>query len=272
VKVGGKEYTQEELEKLLAERAAQPAPAVVPTPAPAAAAPAPAAPTPEQVAKAESEWAAKFSEEEKLNFGLSTEEVETLLSGGEDAAKLFGQKITDACAKAVMLARKSIYADLNPTLERIQRDMTPLLTNNTQVEQVAAEHQFVAAYPDFKGHIDTARQVGEALLTRYPEQCAAMTREQLLAEVAAQTDRILQTEFKRWNPSATGTWREAGKTAPAAPTPALAAPAAPVQPAAAPAAPAVAPVRAPASNSPAAVAVGGQPQGWHKSTAKSLAD
>ena len=115
----------------------------------------------------------------------------------------------------------------------------------------------MAAYPDFKSHIDTARQVGEALLQRFPNECQQMTREQLLAEVASQTDRILQTEYQRWNPGQSGTWRDRLKPA---------APAAPV------AAPVVAPVVAPAANSPAGSGVAGQPKDWHKSMAQSLAD
>ena len=118
-------------------------------------------------------------------------------------------------------------------------------------------------YPDLKGHLDTVRQVGDALLKQYPNECAAMTREALLAEVASQTDRILQTEFKRWQPNSAGTWRDAGKAAPAA----KATSAAPATPA-----PARAPIRAPASNSPAGSPVGGASPDWQKSVAKSLAD
>jgi len=253
VKVGGKEYTQAELEKLLADRAAQ-------AQTPPAAAPvqdAPKPPSAEEVAKAETDWCARFAREEKLNFAPTSEEVETILSGGEDAAQLLGVKLSDICAKAVLLARKSVYADMNPALQRIQQDMSPLLANNSQVEAVTVAHQFTTLYPDFKEHMATARQVGEALLARYPQECARMTREQMLAEVAAQTDRILQEEYKRWNPTAAGTWRDASKAA---------APAAPA------AAPAPAPVVAPAANSPAASSASGVTQSWHKSTAASLAE
>ena len=259
VKIGDKDYTKAELEQLLAERvarqaaeAAAPKPTAKPAPASPASPEPPKAPTPEEVAKLEGKWRAQFVENEKLSFPLTGDDVETILSGGEDSAKLLSQKLTDVCATAVLLARKSVFADLNPTFEKLTRDIAPLMTSNGEIERVAAEQQFVSLYPDFKAHMDTARQVGEALLERFPAECAALTREQLLAEVAAQTDRILQAEYKRWNPAATGTWRDMLKAAPAAP-----------------AAPAVS---APASNAPAASPSGGLGKDWHKSTAQSLAD
>jgi hypothetical protein len=268
VKIGDKEYTRAELEKLLAERAAQPAPAPAAALAPATAKP----PTPEEVAVMETEWCAKFAKDEKLNLAPTKDEVETILSGGDEAVALLGKKFTDVLAKAVMLARKSVYSDMNPMLSRLEQAVTPLVSSNFEVEKAAAEHQFFTAYADFKPHAETVRQVGEALLARYPQECAKMTREQLLAEVAAQSDRVLQTEYKRWNPTApaTGTWRDALKAAPAA-APAAVVPPAPVvaAPAAAPAAPAVLP---PASNSPAGTAAGGVGKDWQKSVAQSLAD
>jgi hypothetical protein len=266
VKVGGKEYTQAELEKLLSDRAAR---SVAPAPTQPASAQAFVPPSPEEIAKKETEWCANYAKAEKISFPLSKDEMETVLSGGDEAVALLGTKLTEVCSKAVLLARKSIYDDMNPTLARIESNLHPLVNNNVQIEAVAAEQQFMGLYPDLKGHLDTVRQVGDALLKQYPNECAAMTREALLAEVASQTDRILQTEFKRWQPNSAGTWRDAGKAAPAAKatSAAKATFAAPATPA-----PARAPIRAPASNSPAGSLVGGASPDWQKSVAKSLAD
>jgi hypothetical protein len=266
VKIGGKEYTQEELEKALAAKA-QAATVAEPAAQPAEAAPKP--PTPEEVEKAEAEWCVNFAKESKLKLAPTTEEMETILSGGEDSAKLLAQKFSEVAAKAVLLARKSIYNDLNPTLNQIQQNLTPLLTSNAEVSRVAAEQVFFNSHPDLKEHAATARSVADALLARYPAECQKMSPEQLMNEVARQTDRILQDEYKRWNPTATNTWRDARKAAAPAPAPA-AKPAAPAPAAAAPAAkPAVA---APASNSPAASPASGGGKSWHQSTASSLRD
>lgn len=254
IKIGGKEYTQAELEQALKDRAAQPAPApAAPTPAPEP----PKPPTAEEVQKAESDWTKGFVEREKLSFSPTADELETILNGGEDAAKLFGQKLVDAAAKAVLLARKSIYNDLNPLLSQMQNNLTPVVRSQQEVEMIAAEQQFLAAYPDYKEHLSTVREVAQALLTQYPEQCAKMTREQLAAEVERQSSRILQENFAKWNK--TGTWKDAGKAPAAAPTPAPAAAPTPVVP-------------APSANSPAATPAASAPGNWHKSTAKDLQD
>ncbi len=61
---------------------------------------------------------------------------------------------------------------------------------------------------DFVPHLDRARQVAEELYRRYPQQVSRMSAEQFVDEVARQTDIILTNEYKRWNPSATTTWRD----------------------------------------------------------------
>jgi hypothetical protein len=257
IKIGDKEYTREELEKALVARAAQPAPAAA---APVAAAPV-VPPTPEQIATAESAWCEKFIMEEKLINLLTEKEMESVLAGDKDGITILSGRFNSAIAKAVMLARKSIYQEINPILGGLQSNMQPVLANAQQVEAATAEHQFFTAYPDFKGHADTVRRVGEALLTRFPNECRAMTREQLLQEVAAQSDRIIQEECSRFAPGKN--WRQL-QTAAAAP---VVAAAAPVVAAAAPV------VKAPGANSPAAVGTGTDAgKNWHKETAASLSN
>ena len=265
VKIGDKEYTTKELEQALAAKAA---PAPAPAPAVAPAAPAAKPPTPEEIATAETSWVDKFISEEKLAVAFTEKEMESILTGDKDGITTLSHKFTFAVAKAVLLARKSIYNELNPVISRLEGSLKPVLQNAQEVEAVAAEQQFFTAYPDFKAHADTVRRVGMALLERFPNECRAMSREALLAEVAAQSDRIIQDECNRFAPGKN--WRQLQAATPAAIVPASA----PV--AAAPAAPAPAPapaVKPPASNSPAAVGTGTTPpKDWHKATASSLAN
>lgn len=273
INVGGKEYTKAELEAKLAERStpAPSTPAAQPTPAPAA----PKPPTAEEIITNENSWVENFTKQSKINFAPSAEEMETILSGGEDAAKLLANKLNEVAARAVLLARKSIYEDMNPVLKRFEDSLQPVLASNSQVEAAAAEQVFFNSYPEFKSHADTVRQVGEALLARFPAEMAAMTYEQKMKEVASQADRILQAQFKQWAPNSTGTWRDStAAPAPvvtAAPAPTTAAPASVVTAAPAPttAAPAIKP---PNANSPASIPSGGATPDWSKSTAKSLVD
>jgi hypothetical protein len=265
VKIGDKEYTKAELEQALAARTA-PAPAAAPV-----AAPEPVkALTPEEIATNEAKWQTSFIEQEKLTAPITDKEMETILSGDKDGVVLLSSKLNSVVAKAVMLARKSVYAELNPILGQLQANLQPVFQNTAQVEQAAAEHQFFTAYPDFAKHADTVRKVGEALFTRFPKEVAAMTREQIMAEVAAQSDRIIQDECSRFAPGKN--WRDLVK--PAAPAPVAAAPVpAPAPVAAAPVpAPAPAKIQAPGSNSPAGTPVGGPTKDWNKSTAASLAN
>lgn len=271
IKVGGKEYTTAELEAALAARTQPAAAPAQPAAQPAAA--APAQPTPEEIAKRESDWCSHFLQESKVNFAPTADELETILSGGEEAVKLFGQKLTDLCAKTVLMARKSIYEDMNPVVQRLEQRLQPLVGQQNDLERHAIEHAFFAKYPDFKGHAETSRQIAATLIATYPDEVARMSREQFIDEVASQSDRILQGQFKSWNPAATGTWRDALKagTAPAAAATTAATPA--TTPAAAPAtAPAKPVVQAPAANSPVGQPAGSGQTNWHKDTAKSLAD
>jgi hypothetical protein len=176
--------------------------------------------------------------------------MESILTGDKDGTALLAGKFNSVIAKAVMLARKSIYQEINPIIGSLQANLQPVLANAQQVEAATAEHQFFTAYPDFKGHADTVRRVGEALLTRFPNECRAMTREALLQEVAAQSDRIIQAECDRFAPGKNWRQLQAAAVAPAVPA---------VVPAPTPAVPAPAPVaavKAPAANSPAATVTG----------------
>ena len=277
IKVGGKEFTKAELEKALADRAAAPAPAA---PAPAAVVPAPKPPTPEEIATQEAAWCEKFVTDEKLSVPISEKEMETILAGDKDSVTLLQSKLNGVVAKAVMLARKSIYNELNPVIGSLQSNLNPVLQNAQQVEAAAAEHQFFTAYPDFKAHAETVRRVGTALFERFPQELAKMTREQVLAEVAAQSDRIIQAECERYNPGKN--WRQLQAAPAADPAKAaadkvaadkVAADKAAADAAAAKAAAPTSTIKPPGANSPAATGTSGAADpSWHKKTASSLAN
>ena len=266
IKIGGKEYTNAELEQALAKSAT---PAPTPTPAPAPVVPAKVL-TPEEISANEAAWTSQFIKENKLVVPFTKDETETLLTGGDESAALLSKKFTDTVAQAVLLARKSIYAEVGPVVDRLAGTVTPLVQQQIQLEKIAVEQQFVQEHPDIVPHVAVARSIAEELLRLYPNETRAMTREQFTREVYAQTDVYLQGEYRRFNPSASGSWRDANK--PVAP---IAPPAAGLAtPAPAPAVVAAVIPRAPAptANSPAGTASGGAPQSFSKSVAKSLQD
>jgi hypothetical protein len=277
IKVGNKEYTQEELEKALNQPATPPAASAAPAAQTPPAAPAKPEPTPEEIAQAQSNWVSEFIKDEKLSIGIAENEMEVLLSGGKDAVALFTNKMNEAVGRAVLLARKSIYTDVNPKMAEIEQLLQPLVHQNVQLEYIATKQAFLAKHTDFAPHVSTADSVAKAIVEQFPEQVRKMTREQFIDEVAAQTDRILQRNYKEWNPSATDTWRDHAKrvaagSAPATPATPPATPAAQAQPGATPpATPAAPKIQPPSANSPAGIPAGGATPNWHKDVAKSLA-
>lgn len=244
VTVGGKEYTLEEVQAKLAEierSAAAPAPAAAPEPAPAP-------PSAEELAAAEKKWISDYAA--AIEAPITEDEVDTLLTGGEDAVKLMQDMRRRDIAYAVMQARKNISEGLNPVLQQVFSVLKPLTQHYESLQRYSVTQQFMAKHPDLKGHVDLATQVAETLMQRYPNEFSALNDEQKMDEVARQTTQILDAQWKRFNPQ--GSWRDAGKAAPA--------PAPPAPPAA---------PRPLASNPPSATPATA-PGSWQSSVAKSL--
>jgi hypothetical protein len=270
IKIGDKEYTADEIAGILAQQ--KQAPPAQPQP-PAQAAPAPKESSPEEIAALEDQFIGQFAST-LADANLSEEGLESILVGGKQGVAALQNLLKGTAARAVLEARKSIYAELNPALQSLARNISPLVENNQQLERHATEAAFVTAYPEYSGeHLNTARYVAEQLIAQFPQQVSQMTREQFLAEVNRQSDRIIGDEFKRWYPSYQGTWRDWAKAQKAPATPAAPTPAPAPAPALTATKPASAPkpaasVRPPAANSPGATT--GAPKDWQKGVAGSL--
>lgn len=269
VKLGDAEYTAEELAAKLKEldtlKSAPPAPAA-PKEQPPQAPQAPA-PTAEEIAKKEGEWIAQHAQTYKSP--ASEADLDLILTGGKEGLAKFQELLQHAHASAHLQARKSIFDQLNPTLQQVNANMQPLVQQQQQLQRYQVEQKFVTKHADFAPHIDQAKAVAEELARRFPNEVAAMTDDQFVDEVARQTDKILADNHKRWFPAGGGNWRQtaAPVAAPSAP------PAAPATPPAV--VPAVAPAQTPAVRPPSANAPGGFPTGpaqasWAKGVAATL--
>jgi hypothetical protein len=271
IKIGDKEYTADEIAKLL-ETQKQPAqPAPQPQRAPEA--PARKDPTPEEIAALENDFLTQLSTGIP-DVQLSEETLEKILVGGKEGIETLNGVLKSVAARSILEARKSIYAELNPVMAQISQQVAPLIQNNQDLERHATESAFVAKFPEYRGeHLDTARMVALQLVEKYPQQVMQMNREQFIAEVDRQTDRLIGDEFKRWYPSYTGTWKDwakESKAPPQTPSGPMASPTQAAPPAAAtPPKPAPKPMaKPPAANSPGAVT--GAPKDWQKGVAGSL--
>lgn len=278
VKIGDKEYSISELEKALNER--QAAAQRQPEPQKAATAAEPQKqPTPEEISAMEMQFVNEFSKSVG-EIPVNEEQLEKILIGGKEGVSALVDLLKTTSARATLEARKSIYAELNPHVQTIVSQLTPLVENNAQIERFTVENMFTTQFPEYQGELlGTAKMVAEELVKQYPQITSQYTREQFIAEVDRQSSRIIGEEFKRWNPNFQGTWKDYAKMQKAAQPAATPAPV-PPSVAAKPAAPVSKPatpvsskpaVKAPAANSPHNM-TGGSIKEWGKSVAGTLVD
>ena len=262
VTIGDQEYTSEELQAHLKElhdlkNAPTPAPVAAAAPEPEP----PRAPVPlsqEEIAAREAEFIQTTSA--ALDAPLTEAEVDTLLGGGKEAVAMMTNLRKRDMATAILQARKGIAEGLNPIIEQIFAGLAPLAQQHEQLQRYNITQQFVAKHKDFAPHLDLATSIAEELLKRYPEQASRLSPDQFIDEVARQTDLHLATQFKRFNPQATGSWRTAGQPAAA---PARVTPPAPATP------PPPAP-RPLAATVPQGSPTSGRAMDWQTQTARSL--
>lgn len=268
-KVGDKEYTESELQALIASKKAAEAPpatnpakpaepAAKPTPPKKDVAATPAAPekvlTPEekaakaaQIEKEESEWI----EHAAPNFKVSVPEetLDAILAGGPDGAKALTETIRRAAAEAHLHARKTILEDMNKTFERVRDRIQPLLDTHTQSEVARVENSFKAKYPALADYMDDVNAIGTAIGEVY--DLSKMNEDEYFDLVAQETSKRIQRYNKGFSltpaaaPVDTSVAPPVVTAKPAAPAAAAPAP----KPAAKPAAPVV---RPPGGNAPGA--------------------
>lgn len=188
ITIGGKEYTEQELEARLNP---------VPTPAaPATAAPpadSPSGPSEsvlEEVKQLRNQWVVDRAS--TIDFEpLDEDQLNTILDGGDGAVAAFNDIRRRDAARAMLETRLSLEADLNPLLQHIHNAMAPVLERERQLAEYQITTQFSNKYAELIPHEQTARKVAEQLTTQYPEETSKMTPDQFVDEIARQTENIL---------------------------------------------------------------------------------
>jgi hypothetical protein len=100
------------------------------------------------------------------------------LVGGEEGAKAIVPVLQKVAASAILEARKSIYDELNPVLERYEGMFKPLLEQEFSLRKQAVEQVFLTRHPHFNETADDrdfARKVANTLMTTYPAEVSQMT-------------------------------------------------------------------------------------------------
>ena len=264
-KFQGREYTEEELADLVAKANA---PRQELKEEKVEEQPKPVEPTPEEIAAKEQEFLKVVQGKINGEDFLTDDDVENVLVGGEKALETLRNFAKQTAAKAVLEARKSIYNELNPILSDLHNKVAPVIEQTQNLEKYTTTQIFNQRHPEFveAGQLDLATEIANQLVKTYPEQVGKMSKEQFVDEVARQADRVVQNDFKKWYPTAEGTWKDhlkAQKT-PQPEEPQITEPVVEEKPVA---------KQVPKPRPPASSSVritGGQPEDWHKKTASSL--
>jgi hypothetical protein len=206
IKIGNKEYTETEIQllqqnnELLQRALAAPKSAEAPTPTPE---PVQRAFTPEQQAERvqqlraqEAEWVNNNMKHIELD-PVSEDMLENILNGGPDALTAFQELRQRDAARAVLIARKSIYEEMGPVLDRIEASQQPLHQYHQQVQEQHAARMFSEAYPDLNEyHMPLVTQVAQRLISQYPEEVSKLTLPEFIDELARQTEHNLNKNAK----------------------------------------------------------------------------
>jgi hypothetical protein len=171
----GKEYTQDELTKHLEELEAK-----------AAVSKPPEAPKPVEPPKpTKPEKSVKEQDLEFINgrlpnvnledYGikLGEEELDTILSGGKEAATLFTQTLAKAMIGAELSARKWMAEQMNPVLSQI----SPVIEAQQSVAQYQAEQSFFQQHEDLKPYQQIVRNAATNIAKQNPEWVKTASQE-----------------------------------------------------------------------------------------------
>lgn len=154
IKVGEKEYTEKELEELIKgpkpEIKPEPVKTVEPT----------KQQTPEEYAKWFKDQSDKWVNDTVSQLppvGIKAEQMDKILSGGEEAVKALDEILRTNQAQAILRAKMEVANAYNPYLQALQDAVNPLSQSHQQLEQYTREQRFVDSHPEMKGMIDGAR-------------------------------------------------------------------------------------------------------------------
>lgn len=219
IKIGGKEYTEDELKNLLEKPEPKPA-------APAKAEPEKKELTPEEqvkqqaeVKKKDDDWVAGLAPH--IDISVDEPTLEKILTGGPEAVKAFQAVLQSATARAILVTRKSMYAELEPRFSRLSDQQAPLLTAHEQAENERAWQEFQKEYDDLKEDRDLVEQAANVLATKDADRVSGLSEKEFYAECAQQV-RTFKSRFVKAAPAAAAPAEkpEGGKPAEGAAAPA----------------------------------------------------
>lgn len=260
IKIGDKEYTEAELAAKLKEAEKPAAPVEPPKPAKTAdeIKAEDAARETARVAD-ETRWKNEIAQE--MAIPVDEASVNAILEGGPGAVAALQGVLKRGMAEVMLLARKSIYKDINPVMQSIMDAQQPLVEAYQRQAADTAWTEFSAENPDLAPHRQVVDVVASTLHSKFKSEIDKLDKAGYRARLATDT-RALQAEIRKLGGS------PEAPVAPAVPAAAAVVPAAPVVPVAT--VKAKTPVKPPGANSPAAPAAGAGKKGGDSDIIKGM--
>lgn len=149
----------------------------------------------------------EFLEKAAPNFTITEDELDTILSGGENAVKALAM----IRAKDMLSIRKWVEETVNPILDHYDKQFTPLLENHQRVTEFQKWNGFLGENADIKGHaqgLETSKKIDAEMHAEYDRL------QRLIAVNAATSQEIEQAKLyesatpEQWNSSVAHHTRE----------------------------------------------------------------
>jgi hypothetical protein len=183
IKFKGKDYTEEELEALINKKPETPAPVVAKVETAAEPSKEQAEATRQESIKKDREWIAGVAPQLDP-VTLDEPALDKILAGGPEAVKAFQSALQSSVAQAVLLARKSMYADLEPRFQQLTAQTEPLISAQAKAEDEKAWTGFATKYPQLADKREFVEQAASYLAEKEADRVRDMSLEQFSDECA----------------------------------------------------------------------------------------
>lgn len=224
VKIGDEELTAEEITARMKDLREKAEAAAKPAEAPKVPEPEPVAKTPEQITADEQAAEAAFIAENSERYAFPQEDFDKMLASGDP------KPLSAMFARAEMNARKWLASQVNPHLEKLAKNMEPVLKTHEQVQQFQTERQFLDANPEIRDHpqgLAEQREVNRILNEQHDRLQRLKNANIATPAELAQLEQFDKTTPEQWAADVAHHTRNRlgiGKTAPAQIEPKVVAP------------------------------------------------
>ena len=190
ISIGGKEYSREELEKLIAPQRQASEDSYEELEGPSAENATQQA-AQQQVSGTRDEAALErsFYEAAAPKYSPTEDDLDTILAGGKEAVELFGKKL----ASVELSTRKWVSDSMNPIMEELHQSISPVIQQYREVQAYQREINFKNDFPDLAAHTELVRSVDQAMRAKYPQAARTTPVAEYNRQLAENARRMIST-------------------------------------------------------------------------------